>query len=389
MLSYKSNFIPSTFFLVGAGGTGSRFLPLLAQFLKTTPWLQSPNVIVIDHDVVEEKNLVRQNFIKPDIGRPKAVVLAERYGRAYDLNIKPMVQKMHPTNSDSRIFDLGPGNIIESHRIMNAVVIMAVDSAAARRDILKSFCNNRATGRGSHNVLFIDAGNGDDFGQVQIFNPVTFAGIQDETKFLENVTISGGMFPVDFELPYIPMPVDFYSGMVDAAEKSCADLDQSLAINAMMATTIMGMLQTFIYNKRLNAHRINVTLTNGANPEYLTVQHILKFYNWNRAKTNMVNTSGIIPTMFDITNSFSQMEELVMRFKREKGLFTPQEKAREEKVEMSSLEKLKEMAKILKSKEIDAIRAHQQQVVSSVAEPADPIGQDRWIIEAENPLRNR
>ena len=42
-------------------------------------------ILVCDGDVVEEKNLIRQNFVEQDVGRNKAQVLAERYSAAFGI----------------------------------------------------------------------------------------------------------------------------------------------------------------------------------------------------------------------------------------------------------------------------------------------------------------
>lgn len=61
---------PYAIFVLGAGGTGS----WLCAFLDKQS--QGNNVIVMDGDVVEDKNILRQNFTRKDISRRKAQVVA-------------------------------------------------------------------------------------------------------------------------------------------------------------------------------------------------------------------------------------------------------------------------------------------------------------------------
>lgn len=69
--------------MLGAGGTGGHIAPHLYRLLHA---LDRPvKVIIADGDIVEEKNLVRQNFIAADLGRNKAQVLAERYASAFGI----------------------------------------------------------------------------------------------------------------------------------------------------------------------------------------------------------------------------------------------------------------------------------------------------------------
>ena len=61
--------------VVGCGTTGNVIIPLLKEHL-----------LVIDRDIVEEKNLVRQKlFTKKDVGKPKAEVLGKKFSVPYKI----------------------------------------------------------------------------------------------------------------------------------------------------------------------------------------------------------------------------------------------------------------------------------------------------------------
>lgn len=60
-------------YIIGCGGVGSWLTPALT--LLTNP----KQIVLVDADVLEEKNLDRQLFKNEDIGRMKAEALAERY----------------------------------------------------------------------------------------------------------------------------------------------------------------------------------------------------------------------------------------------------------------------------------------------------------------------
>ena len=63
--------------MLGAGGTGGYVAPYLFRLLHM---LDRPaRFIICDGDLVEAKNLDRQNFVKADLGENKARVLSERY----------------------------------------------------------------------------------------------------------------------------------------------------------------------------------------------------------------------------------------------------------------------------------------------------------------------
>ncbi len=64
--------------------------------------------IICDGDVVEEKNLVRQNFTPADLGENKAKVLAERYSTVFGMEteyvpayVRPELQKRKTTRRNA------------------------------------------------------------------------------------------------------------------------------------------------------------------------------------------------------------------------------------------------------------------------------------------------
>lgn len=61
-------------YVIGAGGVGSWIAPSLIKLIGAT------NVILVDGDTLEERNLDRQLFTRDQLGRNKAEALAELYG---------------------------------------------------------------------------------------------------------------------------------------------------------------------------------------------------------------------------------------------------------------------------------------------------------------------
>lgn len=70
---------------VGCGGNGSFVARDLARLIST----EFPDIkyVLIDGDQVEEKNLVRQNFIYDDLTKNKSDVLSLRYSTAFGIEI--------------------------------------------------------------------------------------------------------------------------------------------------------------------------------------------------------------------------------------------------------------------------------------------------------------
>ena len=272
MLQFVSRQLPTNIVVVGAGGTGSRVVPLLAQFIKTITagvsprgFLVNPTIYLVDDDVVEEKNLVRQNFIQPDVGKPKAAVLAGRYSRAYGVNIIPVVHRLRARHAEQ-----GSALQMASNLGSNSLVLMCVDSANARRDILRFFSdhtNKADLVRPEYAPFIVDAGNEDDFGQVRFFNLI-------RTLRLDSYRAMPAMTPEVGTINYIPMDMKFYQDLRDNPGGSCVDMDQTLAINAMMATMIMGVVQNFYYVKPFFHYTMGVSLKGEASVEKITPAYL-------------------------------------------------------------------------------------------------------------------
>ena len=62
-------------YIIGAGGTASYLLPVLVRTI--TKECDVDEVIIIDRDVIEEKNVERQNYSYDVVGQSKAEAVAE------------------------------------------------------------------------------------------------------------------------------------------------------------------------------------------------------------------------------------------------------------------------------------------------------------------------
>ncbi len=295
--SHTARVIPKHIYIYGAGGTGSRVVPLIAQFVKSLPWVIDPKIFVFDGDVVEPKNLSRQLFTSRDLGKNKAQVIAERYSAAFGIEIhgipyffdNAVVSKVRKELSVSVANLLaGTGETLEPPGIH----ILCVDSAAARRTILNAFEGNYPyllnypISYGDSYV--IDSGNGNDFGQVSVSNlRVPKLGtadhrcatlLADSWPKLERIASARG--PLHFDLPFIPFDLEYFSHMTDETEEekvaaSCADLDQTMAINNLMAANILSTVQNIYYVRPIRYQKLHVTLGDGVYPTYLNLRSIL------------------------------------------------------------------------------------------------------------------
>jgi hypothetical protein len=84
----------------------------------------------------------------------------------------------------------------------------------------------------------------------------------------ENLPNMGG---VDAVLPILPCPDLFYDTLEDGTGTgSCADLDQTLAINNLMAGGIINIVNNLVYGLAFDFHTIRISLNGGYNAEKMT-----------------------------------------------------------------------------------------------------------------------
>ena len=218
----------ATILLVGCGGTGS----FAALHLARLAWAARQRgldigLVFVDPDHVEEKNVGRQNFCPAEIGQPKALALASRYGLAFGLRVKAVVGPFR----DDMLYHQRRG--INEHLL----VVGAVDSPAARRGIHAAMLEVAA--RPAALTWWLDAGNGEQSGQVLLGNS---GKTRPQLSPLGVCT----MLP----LPSVQEP-GLIEGLdeapADRSELSCAELlaldAQSLMINQAMA----GWLGLYAY----------------------------------------------------------------------------------------------------------------------------------------------
>ena len=271
MFHTRFNRIVSNVIIVGCGGTGSRLIPMVAQFMKSCPAILDPFITLIDGDTVEMKNLARQNFIKPDVGRHKSEVLAERYGAAIEIPIVSIPEYyQYSKYKDFRGWlqnhysKLDPN--LANRSVGSPIVFFAVDSMQARMEILAGIMYSRFRNHTWASVMpiIVDAGNENTFGQVSVYHA---AVVPDDSQYLNHrhveeftrsfnslSTIKKGYVGGDLNFPLRPAPVDMLVSALEnpsEADVSCADLDQTAAINAQMAVGMFTAFQNICLNHKM------------------------------------------------------------------------------------------------------------------------------------------
>lgn len=131
--------------VVGAGGTGSAFLPSLARLHHAMIELGHPGGIqctVYDDDTVSEANVGRQGFYPNDVGQYKALLMVNRLNNLMGTNWEAVPRRVDP------------GAYLSAD-----IVVGCVDSRRARHTIVQ------AATRGTVHY-YLDCGNETDRGQV-------------------------------------------------------------------------------------------------------------------------------------------------------------------------------------------------------------------------------
>ena len=213
---------PVKIVMLGVGGTGGHVAPHLYRLLHT---LDRPvKVIIADGDVVEQKNLVRQNFVSSDLGRNKAQVIAERYATAFGMEAEYIPEFIE---CPSKLCELTKPDIYVSspysHQRLEglSVLIGAVDNNKSRQLCHELFDK-------SENLIYIDSGNGEYTGQV-------VCGIRRKGKtYYQSI---GDLYPDVLE------DTDKFPTEVSCAEAALS-APQSIVANIMAATAVVS----YIYN---------------------------------------------------------------------------------------------------------------------------------------------
>lgn len=212
--------------MLGAGGTGGHIAPHLYRLLYA---LERPvRFIICDGDVVERKNLVRQNFIPADLGENKARVLAERYSSVFGMETEYVPDYVE---SEARLKELITprewlrGAYWEDSAVVREQVILigAVDNNRSRQLCHKVFYEARE-------LIYIDSGNGEHTGQI-------VCGIRSGGRTIYR--------PVGAVYPDVLSAVDKFPTELSCAEASVS-APQSITANITAATVVVDMIYNIL-----------------------------------------------------------------------------------------------------------------------------------------------
>lgn len=244
--------------VIGCGGTGSLFvrdaMRVVSVFNEQQRTAGKPGVIktfFCDEDIVEDKNLIRQNFITPDIGLNKAEVLAERYGSAFSLDVE-VIPRYIEDEGDLYAILAEQTRVSGSYYNRNAptvILFSMVDNVKTRLMIsnyMHGHLSKDSTYRNTlpYDLVVVDCGNSEYSGQVCI----SATSVSQEQFYLPTVA----------ELqPDLLDPANWDKFASElSCEESAISLPQTIAANATAANIAVNTLYNLLFKNGIDYNKV-------------------------------------------------------------------------------------------------------------------------------------
>ena len=294
----------SKIFIIGTGGTGGWFMPKLIKILNDAHakfLVNKLEVILIDGDTVELKNLARQNFVSSDVGKNKAEVMCNRYAPHLHSNLsmyyvdkfvanKTIISK-YPAEQQEKFVDINTLMPVQMKRTSgDYLVINFIDNAITRKVIHNRIAELSNNAYHFNNIIF-DVANNSYNGQINFSNYTAQPGPQY------------GMTPSNFFLRY-PENLTDQEGI---KLENCADADvnavsQLFNANDFAASIIANTINAMFQDKCIKYGEISFNTGNnisvvpscrltGFSSEYEFVEELI-YDIWHRQRSAVAKYVG-------------------------------------------------------------------------------------------------
>lgn len=214
--------------VVGAGGTGGYAFPNLCRLAYDLNQKGERDIILtlVDGDVIEEKNVNRQNFFIPDIGKKKAELLASRHSKLFGMEITSVDAYIEDEESFKEVCFV-PGYF--------TILVGCVDNNRTRQLFHEMY------EKYPEEMIWVDSGNKEFAGQVVV-------GYNTQRKLEEGVRT-----PHMFKLPSV---TEVYPSVLEEqdakfnSEVSCDDAAvaniQNIAANNTSANCVFNVVNQLV-----------------------------------------------------------------------------------------------------------------------------------------------
>ncbi len=225
--------------LVGCGGTGSHIAQALARLAAHCRDTGGPSVqlVFVDGDIVEQKNVGRQLFSAADVGKNKAQMLAARFSAVFGLSIiaYPQMLNENPTPSEQSGAQYG-------------ILVGAVDTAEGRRAILSHLIGRYGW------QLWLDCGNHESSGQICVGSSLAQNDMHGAIRMgmCSKLPAPSLLYPDLLKAQKVQARADCAAAMLDNA--------QSLMVNQMMAAIAGQYLYQLTIARKLTTFCTTVDL---------------------------------------------------------------------------------------------------------------------------------
>ena len=238
---------PVKIVMLGAGGTSGHIAPHLYRLVYALGQRKC-RFLIVDGDLVEKKNLVRQNFIEADLGENKARILAERYSAVFGLEAEYI-----PTyiEDEEQLKKLVTPCVWEMGRYYSeckwhtktltelVILIGAVDNNKSRSLCHRVFYQ-------MENLVYIDSGNGEYTGQV-------VCGVRSGGRTYQK--------PVGVLYPEILDGTDKFPTELSCAEASVS-APQAITANITAACAVVDLVYNILVRGETSVQSVSFSTTN-------------------------------------------------------------------------------------------------------------------------------
>lgn len=230
---------PVKIVMLGAGGTGGHIAPHLYRLLYTLGQRKC-RFLIVDGDLVEKKNLVRQNFIEADLGENKAKVLAERYSSVFGLETEYVPSYIE---NEEELKKLMTPCVWKASPYSNPITELVILIGAVDNNKSRSLCHR--VFYQMKNLVYIDSGNGEYTGQV-------VCGVRSGGRTYHKPV--GGLYPEILD------GTDKFPTELSCAEATVSS-PQAITANITAACAVVNMVYNILVRGENNVQSVSFSTT--------------------------------------------------------------------------------------------------------------------------------